>query len=318
MKPTAVKRRAAFIIQYTGPDLTEALCDNHFDSLHIDKVQARKNPVTGITLAYVHHAERQREDKWPRILWKYNGRNPTKHITLVGEEHEKLRVADETKGGPDIRRSKAYQSIIEGTGPTYQWVKAKCMERPLDNERTRIKRKASQKQQGRPSVKRQATPKAPEPPKPAEPPKSAEPEPPKPAESAEPEPPKPTTSERQEQRTEEHRAAEKLKWRNQIEDEEHMEKMKRSFTNIEAASRGFATCPDLFLRQLYAKHPPQRGLPDIVDGMARKNIIAAVRAYHPDRNDPSLHGRRWFVFCREITKILNTMLETFDATQRPQ
>ena len=95
-----------------------------------------------------------------------------------------------------------------------------------------------------------------------------------------------------------------------------MESMKKRFTNIEAAARMSILYPDPFLHQLYTKHPPQRGMPDIVTGMPRKNIIAAVRAYHPDRNDPSLNGRKWFVFCREVTKILNTMLEKFDAKQR--
>ena len=185
MKATAAKRRTAFIIQYTGPDLTEPFCDNHLYNLRIDKVQARKNPDTGVTLAYVHHAERQREDKWPRILWKYNCRNPTKHIVLVGEEHEKLRVADEAKEGLDIRRSEVYRSIIGGTGPTYQWVKPKCLERPPDNERTRRKRKAAERRQDGPSVKKPAASKAPEPPKmpePAQQPEPLNPEPPKPTE----------------------------------------------------------------------------------------------------------------------------------------
>ena len=356
MKQAEPKRKAAVILQFRGRDLDEAFCDSLLGSLHIDKVQVRRNEQSGISLAYVHHSVRQRVNTWIRNVVKYNQQNPTDQIKLVGEEHEQIRIADDGSG-LDIRRSPAYASIVEGDGPTYQWSKNSCLERPLEDERAR-KRKAARvtreaesakrrqggnqseaeerrkaKEQREAEERRKAEEqleaderrKAEEQREAEERRKAEEQREAEKGRKAEEqreaeekrEAEKQHTDMRQDQRVRELREQEEQKQREQLADEEHMKALEKPLSLLGREAKVYGTyCPVLFLSYLYRTHPPLKEPPEVKVSGARRNFLTAMIMYHPDKNNASPRGRQWYVFCSETTKILNTVLEEYDEYQR--
>ena len=115
------KQKMAFLVQYKGRDLDQAFCDQYLSKLHIDKVEGRKDPDTGITLAYAHHSKRLRSDQWRSTVQKHNAIFPEQQLTWIG-----ITAPDPY----DLRLSQAYQAI-KVSKEYFQWRKEECKERPL-------------------------------------------------------------------------------------------------------------------------------------------------------------------------------------------
>ena len=115
------KQKMAFLVQYKGRDLDQAFCDQYLSKLHIDKVEGRKDPDTGITLAYAHHSKRLRSDQWRSTVQKHNAIFPEQQLIWIG-----ITAPDPY----DLRLSQAYQAI-KVSKEYFQWRKEECKERPL-------------------------------------------------------------------------------------------------------------------------------------------------------------------------------------------
>merc|ERR1711939_1118751 len=65
------------------------------------------------------------------------------------------------------------------------------------------------------------------------------------------------------------------------------------------------------LAHIYSAHPPRNGGTRDTGEKMKKQVMNAIRYYHPDRSvtrhDTSAHDtEKWVVLCEEITKLLNT------------
>ena len=323
----------AFLVQYKGRDLDQAFCDQYLSKLHIDKVEGRKDPDTGITLAYAHHSKRLRSDQWRSAVQKHNAIFPEQQLTWIG-----ITAPDPY----DLRLSQAYQAI-KVSKEYFQWRKEECKERPLgighkrkaapagekkakrqhtqdlEEQRKRALLRAfieasvaylqshSQSLQAKAEARAQAEASA----------KAKQEEEAKAkAKQAEEEKAKQRAREerlreQQAQRVRELQAQQAEEERERMEDHKHLKALEPDikFLASLAGSRAVILCPNLFLKQVYHLHPPPRPLPPIQSGADRKDLLNAIRAYHADKNTKCTNRHR--IMCSEITKILNGLLEAY-------
>ena len=358
------KQKMAFLLQYRGRDLDQAFCDQYLSKLRIDKVEGRRDPESGITLAYTHHAKRLRSDQWCSAVQRHNAIFPEQQLTWVG-----ITVPDPY----DLRLSQAYKTIKQSKD-YFEWRKEECKERPLGNGHKRkaagqspphgkrrhtqaleeqrkrdlvrafieasvaylqsqsppsqsqtlqakaeaeaeaeARAKAKREEEARAKAKREeeeARAKA----------KKEEEEARAKAKKEEEEARAKAKKERareerlreqQAQRVRELQAQQAEEERERVEDQKHLKALEPDikFLASLAGCRAVVLCPILFLKQVYHLHPPPRPLPPIKSDADRKDLLNAIRAYHTDKNTKC--ANRQSIMCREITKILNGLLEAY-------
>ena len=343
------KQKMAFLVQYKGRDLDQAFCDQYLSKLRIDKVEGRRDPESGITLAYTHHAKRLRSDQWCSAVQRHNAIFPEQQLTWVG-----ITVPDPY----DLRLSQAYKTIKQSKD-YFEWRKEECKERPLGNGH---KRKAagqspphgkrrhtqaleeqrkrdlvrafieasvaylqsqsppsqSQTLQAKAEARAQAEARAKAEQAQAEASAKAKQEEEAKAKAKQAEEEKAKQRAREErlreqqaQRVRELQAQQAEEERERVEDQKHLKALEPDikFLASLAGSRAVILCPTLFLKQVYHLHPPPRPLPPIKSDADRKDLLNAIRAYHTDKNTKCANRHR--IMCSEITKILNGLLEAY-------
>ena len=68
------------------------------------------------------------------------------------------------------------------------------------------------------------------------------------------------------------------------------------------------------LEHIYKMWPPKdkrHKLPKLTTEGQKQALKKAIVHYHPDKQDVKLHGKKWFIFAEEITKVLTRKYECF-------
>lgn len=102
----------------------------------------------------------------------------------------------------------------------------------------------------------------------------------------------------------------------QAEKEQYKRQLESELKDLDQADIGGASSG--FLRHLYKTYPPknpahkldENNIKDPGDSKKQKQaLLMAIQHYHPDKQDTEKFGKKWTVFCEEITKRLNRRYE---------
>ena len=119
-------------------------------------------------------------------------------------------------------------------------------------------------------------------------------------------------------------AVQKDESQKQEEQSAYIEELKEELKDIRSADVGGGRSGVVhLLRHLYKTYPPKDekntlneetlagALKDTDGKIMKKVILTAITHYHPDKQNQEKFGKKWFVLCGEIAKILNYRHEYF-------
>jgi len=95
---------------------------------------------------------------------------------------------------------------------------------------------------------------------------------------------------------------------------QYIKELEAELKDIRAADVGSGA--DGFLRHLYKTYPPKNPAHKLNEKdlgewtKSKKILLTAILHYHPDKQDKEKHGKKWAVFCEEVTKLLNGRYES--------
>ncbi|XP_072173669.1 uncharacterized protein [Diadema setosum] len=101
-------------------------------------------------------------------------------------------------------------------------------------------------------------------------------------------------------------------YQNRLNKEEHENKEKRSALDemkddvSELKDLNSTSGTEEFVEELYKRWPPKAPGAKFNKNLSKKKLlIKAISHYHPDKVSKEIHGKKWYFFSAEITKILN-------------
>jgi len=100
----------------------------------------------------------------------------------------------------------------------------------------------------------------------------------------------------------------------QLERDKYIKELEAELKDLKEANIGSAVG---LLRHIYKTYSPKNPDHKLDDtdldkpSKMKKALQIAIQHYHPDKQDKEKHGRKWVVFCEEITKLLNGRYEAY-------